>query len=109
MAMRATPLLIAAALLLAWPHDTRAQIAWDTPRMVGPESPTGFGVYFLRSSALGPEMDAAMGTLGLPGTGGSVSVGGGTGIRLPAVDRRWKMQAVRFGGNWGIGFPTQER
>jgi len=80
MTMRVTTLLIVAVSLSAWPHAVRAQIAWDTPRMVGPESPTGFGVYFLRSSALGGEMDAAMGTLGLPGTNGSVSLRGGAAV-----------------------------
>jgi len=73
-------LLIATALMLSSPGMARAQVAWDTPRMIGPESPTGFGVYFLRSSALGPEMDAAMVTFGLPGTGGAVSLRGGAAV-----------------------------
>lgn len=62
--------LVALLLLSSLPAAARAQVAWDTPRMIGPESPTGFGVYFLRSEALGPQMDAAMATLGLPGYGG---------------------------------------
>jgi hypothetical protein len=70
-------LLATMVVLLASPVTARAQVAWDTPRMVGPESPAGFGVYYLRSSALGPKMDAALVTLGLPGTGGSVAVRGG--------------------------------
>lgn len=72
-----TVLLVAASLLAGSPTATRAQMAWDTPRMVGPESPTGFGVYWLRTSAFGPTMDAAMGTFGLPRTGGALSLRGG--------------------------------
>lgn len=75
---RTGAVLIAATLLaLLPPAPARAQIAWDTPRMIGPESPAGFGVYFIRSAALGPEVDAGMITFGLPGTGGAVSVRGG--------------------------------
>jgi hypothetical protein len=72
-----TLILLGPAISFGAPTALRAQTAWDTPRMVGPESPTGFGVYWLRSSALGEAMDGAIVTFGLPGTGGAVSVRGG--------------------------------
>lgn len=56
-----------------------AQIVWDTPRMIGPESPRGFGLYWLRAGALPEDNDAAFVTLAMPGFGGSVSVRGGAG------------------------------
>ena len=56
-----------------------AQIAWDTPRMIGPDTPAGLGVYWMRSEALPGDDDAVFGTWGLPGTGGGVSVRGGVG------------------------------
>lgn len=73
----ALALLTGSALLTVAPATVSAQIAWDTPRMIGPESPAGFGVYWVRSSVLGPELDGAMATFGLPGTGGAISVRGG--------------------------------
>jgi hypothetical protein len=56
-----------------------AQIAWDTPRMIGPESPTGLGFYWVRGETLPGDDDAVFTTFGLPGTGGAVSLRGGIG------------------------------
>ena len=60
-ARRRAAWLVACLLSLGAAGQLDAQIAWDTPRMMGPESPTGFGVHWMRSSALGPELDAGMG------------------------------------------------
>ena len=75
-----TAILLVPALWLGAPAAALAQIAWDTPRMIGPESPTGFGLYWVRSAALGPELDAVMATFGIPGTGGAVSLRGGAAV-----------------------------
>ena len=71
--------LLVIPLYLAVGHvaPAQAQMVWDTPRLIGPESPTGFGVHWVRSAALGPELDAGMITFGLPGTAGAVSLRGG--------------------------------
>lgn len=72
---------VAAILILsALPMSARAQIAWDTPRLIGPESPGGLSVYWLRSSSLAEETDGAMATWTLPGVGGSVALRGGIGF-----------------------------
>lgn len=69
-----------AVALFASPLAARAQIAWDAPRLLGPDTPGGLGVYWLRSSSLEAETDAAMGTWALPGSGGRVVVRGGAGL-----------------------------
>ncbi len=56
-----------------------AQIAWDTPRLTGPESPSGLGVYWMRAEVLPGDDDAVFATWSLPGTGGAVTVRGGIG------------------------------
>jgi hypothetical protein len=56
-----------------------AQIAWDAPRMIGPESPSGLGLHWMRAEVLPGDDEAFFGTLGLPGSGGAVSVRGGFG------------------------------
>lgn len=61
------------------PCGAQAQIAWDTPRMIGPETPGGFGAYWMRSGALPGDGDAAFGTFTLPGTGGAIILRGGVG------------------------------
>jgi hypothetical protein len=73
----AAAVMAAAGLVTAAPAS--AQIAWDTPRMIGPESPSGLGVYWMRADALPGDDDVLFGTWGLPGTGGAVSVRGGVG------------------------------
>jgi len=79
---RGALLAAAAALLLApgaFTVPAAGQVAWDTPRLLGPESPAGFGVYWLRTST-GTETDAAMATWALPGSGGNIILRGGAGI-----------------------------
>jgi hypothetical protein len=80
--MRA-PLLTAACVTLAGgllaAAPASAQMAWDTPRMTGPESPTGLGFYWTRSGALPGDSDGLFATWGLPGTDGAVSLRGGVG------------------------------
>ena len=56
-----------------------AQMAWDTPRMIGPESPSGLGFYWMRSGALPSDSDGLFASWGLPGTDGAVSLRGGVG------------------------------
>ncbi len=65
---------------LAAPGEAHAQVAWDSPRLIGPESPGGLALYWLRSSAVGDEVDGAVATWALPGLGGSVIVRGGVAI-----------------------------
>jgi len=71
--------LVAAALLCAAATPLEAQLAWDTPRMIGPESPGGFGVYVMQPDALPGDKRAAFATWALPGMGGSVILRGGVG------------------------------
>lgn len=59
--------------------DAHAQILWDTPRMIGPESPGGLGLHWMRAGALPGDGDAVFATLSLPGTGRSITLRGGTG------------------------------
>lgn len=68
-------LVIAAIATMAEPG--RAQVGWDTPRMIGPESPGGLSALWLRSSAPGVEGDGAIGIWSLPGSGRRVLVRGG--------------------------------
>ena len=56
-----------------------AQIAWDAPRLTGPESPSGIGIHWMRAEVLPGDHNAVFGTLSLPGTNGAVSVRGGIG------------------------------
>jgi len=68
-----------AMLLLLSAVSGSGQIAWDTPRMIGPESPSGLGFYWMRGETLPGDDDAVFATMSLPGTGGSVSLRGGVG------------------------------
>ena len=77
--------------LLSGPIQASAQIAWDTPRMTGPESPSGLGVHWMRAEVLPGDGDAVLATWGLPATGGAVSVRGGIG-------RGAGEQSAAFGG-----------
>lgn len=77
LATRAAALAVAAAGLL--PASARAQVAWDTPRMIGPETPSGLGVHWLRAEVLPGDGDAVFGTWSLPGMGGAVTLRGGFG------------------------------
>jgi hypothetical protein len=78
--MKKRPIAALGVVLLACPLAARAQVAWDAPRLLGPESPGGLGVYWLRASSLEVETDAAMGTWGLPGTDGRIVLRGGAGV-----------------------------
>ncbi|MBM4185165.1 MAG: hypothetical protein FJ207_13275 [Gemmatimonadetes bacterium] len=65
------------AVILARP--LAAQIAWDTPRLVGPESPSGVGCHWMRAETLPGDHNAVFGSFSLPGTGGAVTAHGGIG------------------------------
>ena len=74
--------MTAAALAVAGlltPSGAAAQILWDAPRMIGPESPGGVGFYWLRAESLPMDGDAVYATLPVPGTGGDVTLRGGLG------------------------------
>ena len=78
--MRRVLTLITGAVLSAAAFvPASAQVAWDTPSLTGPESPSGLGVYWMRAEALPGDDDAVFGTWSLPGTGGAVTVRGGIG------------------------------
>jgi hypothetical protein len=67
--------MIAAAVV----EPAQGQIAWDTPRLAGPESPSGLGVYWMRAEVLPGDDDAVFGTFSLPGSGGAITLRGGLG------------------------------
>jgi hypothetical protein len=79
--MRACTLLVLlAGLAVVSPASpAAAQIVWDAPRMIGPESPSGLGVYWMRAGALPNDGDVVMGSWSLPAFGGAVAVRGGGG------------------------------
>ena len=70
---------LAVSAALVTPSGAVAQIAWDTPRMIGPETPSGLGFYWVRGETLPGDDDAIAASFGLPGTGGSVILRGGVG------------------------------
>jgi len=72
-------LMTAAAVSGGAAAPAAAQIVWDTPRMIGPESPSGLGVYWMRAGARPGDGDAIFGSWSLPGFGGSVAARGGFG------------------------------
>lgn len=78
---RPTGRIIGALLALAAmaPASAHAQIAWDTPRLIGPSTPGGFGAYWVRAATLPGDGDAAFATLTLPGLGTAVTLRGGIG------------------------------
>jgi hypothetical protein len=91
---------LGALALLALPAS--AQLAWDTPRLLGPNVPDGFGVHWLRAGALPGDGDALLVTWappGLPagmslrggggrGAGGDVAGFGGVDVSAPLTERR---------------------
>jgi hypothetical protein len=80
--MRRTTALAGLGLAMVLASPAAAQIAWDTPRLVGPESPSGIGVYWMRAETLPGDRNAVFGSWSLPGTRGAISVraGIGTGV-----------------------------
>jgi hypothetical protein len=77
--LRHRALLATLALSFAIVQPVAGQFVWDTPRMIGPESRGGFGLYWMRAGALPGDGDAVMGTWTLPGFDGAVAVRGGGG------------------------------
>ena len=84
--MRMGRCLAVGALLLVAPRAVAGQVAWESPRLIGPETPGGLGVFWLRSSALGGTVDAGLATWALPGTEGRVALRGGAGSDRDAGD-----------------------
>jgi hypothetical protein len=74
-----TALFAGLALACAFARPAAAQIAWDTPRLIGPETPAGLGVYWMRAETLPGDHNAAFGSWSLPGTAGAIAVRGGIG------------------------------
>jgi hypothetical protein len=76
---RTTAMLAGLTLALILARPATAQIAWDTPRLIGPESPSGIGFYWMRAETLPGDHNAVIGSWSLPRTRGAVSVRGGIG------------------------------
>jgi hypothetical protein len=79
--MRIRTLWVWGALALASmaPGKLSGQVAWETPRMLGPHSPGGFGVYWLRAGTLPNDGDVVLVTWAAPGLPDGVSLRGGAG------------------------------
>jgi hypothetical protein len=79
--MRKKTLIQTMAALAIFPSGLLAQIAWETPRFIGPDSPEGFGVHWVRAGTLPEDGDAVMVTWAFPGlpTGVTLRGGGGRG------------------------------
>ncbi len=118
--LRLLPIFSTTAILAAAvAPPVLAQIAWDTPRLTGPESPSGLGVYWARAEVLPGDGDAVFGTFSLPGTGGAITLRGGLGtgvaeenaffggvdLRAPiAVHDASQPFDVAWSGGAGLGF-----
>jgi hypothetical protein len=111
--------LLTAALAAAVTSPVHAQIAWDAPRMTGPETPGGIGAYWMRAEVLPGDDDAVFGTLSLPGSGGAITLRGGLGTGVDeenaffgGVDLRAPVAThtttqpfdVAWSGGAGVGF-----
>jgi hypothetical protein len=70
-------LLLAATAAL--PTAAQAQIAWETPRMLGPNSPGGLAVHWLQAETLPGDGEAIMATWQFPGLPEGVFLRGGAG------------------------------
>lgn len=73
--------LVLVVTIIATPLPTAAQVPWETPRLMGPDSPQGFGVLWTRFGSLPGDGDGLMAvwqTAGLP-SGVSLRVGGAEG------------------------------
>ena len=86
-------LLAVAVLVVASAAPLRGQVAWDSPLLVGPETPAGWGVYLVD-----PASDAGIGFLTTWRAGG----GGGTGYRIGLAEDGAEELSV-FGGVDFIG------
>jgi hypothetical protein len=77
--IRLENVVAAAAVILACAAPLDAQMAWDIPRLAGPESVSGMGIYWTRAEVLAGDDDAVFGTFSLPRTGGAITLRGGIG------------------------------
>ena len=78
------------AVLGALPDRAAAQIVWDTPRMIGPESPAGLGLYWMRAGARPGDEDVFFGTWSVPTRPSAVWMCGPRSRRtVPASRSTW--------------------
>jgi len=73
------------ASLLASAVPGHAQLAWDTPRLSGPDRPEGMGVYWLKAGTLPGDGDALLVTWSPPGLGDRITLRGGAGTGVAGV------------------------
>lgn len=73
------PLIACAAGVALSATPLTAQIAWETPRMLGPASPEGFGVHWLNAGTLPGDGSAVLVTWDFPGLPRAVGLRGGAG------------------------------
>lgn len=66
-------------LLVAVPTSARAQFAWETPRMLGPDTPGGFAVHWLQAETLPGDDQGVMVIWQPPGLPEGVFLRGGAG------------------------------
>ena len=77
--MRSTLRALALACLAAAPAAASGQIAPDTPRMLGPSTPAGLGIHWLRAGTLPGDADAVLVTWNAPGLAPAFRLRGGAG------------------------------
>jgi hypothetical protein len=70
---------VAAAGLALSAGEAGAQVAWETPRLLGPETPGGFGVYWIEFGTLPGDESGVLVTWRPPGFPETVSLRGGAG------------------------------
>ena len=75
--IRLASLLLAAAMLL--PASLSAQLAWETPRMLGPSSPGGLAVHWLQAETLPGDGEALLVVWQPPGLPEGLFLRGGAG------------------------------
>ena len=71
--------LLAAAVLALLPNAAQSQLAWETPRMLGPNSPGGLAVHWLQAETLPGDGEGIMATWQFPGLPEGVFLRGGAG------------------------------
>jgi hypothetical protein len=107
-------LLGVALATLGAPRSAHGQLASDAPRMLGPHSASGFGLYWLRAGTLPGDGNAALITWAPPGLQGALTLraGGGDGVGESAagfggVDLRVPMARRELGApldvSWTAG------